>query len=322
MELNLLEKSEIRVENARLKDANLTDIARAVAGILSLAPDEVLVVDVREDHFVLDVLRKTVDAASIVAKEKRILDVLAEVPGVLLTPQSRIHSQGVLGLIALDEALASGVLERSFSMAEDVRRHIARRASVFASGFEVQRGMIEDTNTAYIVGVLEEHGFAARRGGILEDDDRSIASRLRQVAEDGFGLIITTGGVGAEDKDRTVEGILSLDPEAAVPWIVKYEKGTGRHVKEGVRIAVGKYGECLMVALPGPNDEVRAAMAELIAGLEEKAGGACLASRIAGRLRSVLLAKMAHRQGGASHHDESGSRDSAVHGAHGGREGV
>ena len=50
-------------------------------------------------------------------------------------------------------------------------------------------------------------------------------------------MIITTGGVGAEAKDRTIEATERLDPKTAVQWIVKYQK-QGRHVKEGVRIGV------------------------------------------------------------------------------------
>jgi hypothetical protein len=75
----------------------------------------------------------------------------------------------------------------------------------------------------------------------------------------GYGLVITTGGVGAEDKDFSVEAMTRIDPEAATPWIVKFEVGTGRHVKEGVRIGVGQCGLTTIVNLPGPHDEVVAA---------------------------------------------------------------
>ena len=127
-------------------------------------------------------------------------------------------------------------------MSDEIERTVLRRARVYATGFEVKKGMIEDTNSPYLLALLESQGYRAEFGGILEDDVHAIAHALRDAAERGFGLVITTGGVGAEDKDFSVEAVTRLDPEAATPWIVKFQAGTGRHLKEGVRIGVGQYG--------------------------------------------------------------------------------
>ena len=50
-ELNLLEKTELWVEGVRLDQANLTDMAGAVARTLCLPEDKVMVVDVRPGPF-------------------------------------------------------------------------------------------------------------------------------------------------------------------------------------------------------------------------------------------------------------------------------
>ncbi len=81
---------------------------------------------------------------------------------------------------------------------------------------------------------------------------------------------------------------MEVDRDAAAPYICHYEGGTGRHVKDGVRIAVGEYNGALIVALPGPNDEVRASLEPLARGLKAGADKAVLAEAIAERLRSVL----------------------------------
>lgn len=60
MALNLLEKTELWVNEITLENANLTDMARAVAGVLGLPEKEVLVVDVRPRHITFDVLSKEV----------------------------------------------------------------------------------------------------------------------------------------------------------------------------------------------------------------------------------------------------------------------
>ncbi|MGE5485675.1 MAG: molybdopterin-binding protein [Ignavibacteriales bacterium] len=296
-ELNLLQKTEIWVHDVRLQGADLGAVAAATAGVLGFKPDEVLVVDVREDHLVLDVLKKTVIAENIVAREQDLLAALRKIPGVTLGNDISVHAEGILGLISIDPEQAPKILARSASMASKIRTNVARRARVFASGFEVKRRMIRDTNTPYIVEALRDRGYYVVEGGILDDDETAIANRFIEAAGEGFGLVISTGGVGAEDKDRTIEGLTAVDRHAATPWVVRYEKGTGRHVKEGVRVGVGSYGATLIVALPGPNDEVRESVDELLVCLEAGAGKEQIASRIARRLAAVLTGKA-----GTCHH--------------------
>ena len=295
-ELNLLEKTELWVTSASLRGADLGDVAAAAAKVLGLDRREVLVVDVREDHFVLDILRKTVRAEDVVAKERELLSAIGAVDGVLLSPDASVHAEGVLGLISLEPARARELLDRTGQMVAEIRQKMKRRCIVFASGFEVKGGMIRDTNTPYIVAILESRGFSVTAGGVLDYDEESIARRLGEAAESGFGLVITTGGVGAEDKDRTVEGITLLDPKASTPWVVKYRRGTGRHAKEGVRIAVAEYGSTAIVALPGPTDEVRVCLDELLACLEdEDRDGSEWKERTAGRIAARLAASIARR---------------------------
>ena len=102
---------------------------------------------------------------------------------------------------------------------------------------------------------------------MLKDDLDLFAGKLRRAMDGGYGVLITTGGVGAENKDFSVEAILRLDPAAAAPYIAKFKVGEGRHRKEGIRIAVGQVGFTTLVALPGPNDEVALCAYCLIEGI-------------------------------------------------------
>jgi molybdenum cofactor synthesis domain-containing protein len=294
-EFDLLEKTELRIEHISLQGANLTDVAAAVAEVLGLPRDEVLVTDALDDVVTIDILRKSVDAYGLVGKQGRLLDRLSGLPGVGISEETSICSEGMLGWIALDEVEATEALQRSEQMAAEIRQRIAKRAIVFSTGFEVSSGQIEDTNTPTISARLEAEGFSVTRGPTLEDDHVYIAGQLRQAIESGgFGVVITTGGVGAEAKDHTIEAVMSLDPEAATPYISKFEKGTGRHAKDGVRIGVGEVAGALIVALPGPNDEVKVSLEILLAGLASNVDKHDLAEQIAKRLRDILRAKMAH----------------------------
>jgi len=296
---NLLEKTELWIERISLQDADLNEIASTVADTLGMEHSEVLVTDVQDHHVTIDILRQTVDPRLVVGKQEELLQGLARLPGVNITEETSIHSNGMLGWIAFDRDAATEALGRSEQMVEEIRLKLSRRAIVFSTGHEVATGQIKDTNTPAIAETLEAEGYIVKRGPTLKDDKVLIAGNLRQaVYDDGYALVITTGGVGAEDKDHTVEAVLSLDPEAATPYICTFEKGKGRHAKDGVRIGVGRVEDALIVALPGPNDEVRMSMEVLVKGLGSRPDKYALAEEIAAGLRDKLREKMKHRPHG------------------------
>jgi molybdenum cofactor synthesis domain-containing protein len=304
MELNLLKKTELRITNIALTNANLNVIAQAVAEVLGLPHDKVLVIDVRTDHICLDLLEKTLDMHQVVGKEQAILDRLKTIQGLHLTEETRVDSAGIMGLIGADDLEAEAVIEATTRMTNEIERNVLSRALIFSTGFEVKQGMIEDTNSPFLLQFLKELGYRAEFGGILDDDISAIRYQLSDAADRGIGLVMTTGGVGAEDKDFTVEAITTLDREAATPWLAKFEKGTGRHVKEGIRIGVGQVGLTTYVALPGPHDEVVAAAGSFknLCHAGKRIDKMGLANAIAHILREKLRGKHMGNHYSSHHH--------------------
>ncbi|MFO7560353.1 MAG: molybdopterin-binding protein, partial [Desulfobacterales bacterium] len=248
---NLLEKTELRINGIKLKNANLNDIAKAVADSLGLISTDVLVTDYQHNVLTVDLLQKNIDAHRIVGKKEPLLKNISFIKGVQLMPEASVESNGMLGWIALEEKEARAALLRSEKIAWEIQQKISKRAIIFSTGLEIAGGQVEDTNTPMISARLEKEGYKVTCGPTLRDDAVFIAARLYQAAEsEGYGLIITTGGVGAEGKDHTVEAVIRLDPDAATPYICKFEKGTGRHVKDGVKIAVGWVAGARIVSLP------------------------------------------------------------------------
>lgn len=139
------------------------------------------------------------------------------------------------------------------------------------------------------VTLLADLGYRVTRGKTLEDSLNQVIGALRNAADMGYGLVITTGGVGAEDKDHLVEAILTLDPKAAAPYIVHYAPGHGRHKKDGVRIAVGSLDWTTVIALPGPHDEVKLVAPVLEQGLTEQWDKTSLAEKLSLPLRAKLV---------------------------------
>jgi hypothetical protein len=127
----------------------------------------------------------------------------------------------------------------------------------------------------------------------LRDDRELIEGALRSaVLDEGYGLVVTTGGVGAETKDCTIEALQGVDRAAATPYICRFEKGHGRHAKDGVRIGAGRAGTGILLSLPGPNDEVELGIDAALGLLTQQADPDAIAGAVADVLRERLSEKM------------------------------
>lgn len=298
MDLNLLEKTEIRVQNVIMKAVNLTSIAEVVASILALPREKVLVIDVRKDHFCLDILEKTISMEQITGKEQELLSRLKNIEGLSLCDDTYIDARGIMGLINCDKIEAKEVIDKTQTIRSEVEKNILSRALVYSTGFEVLQQMIKDTNSPYLINLLDGLGYRTEFGGTIEDSKGILKQKLFEAIDRGFGLVITTGGVGAEDKDFSVEALTAVAPDALTPYIVQFEQGTGRHIKGGVRIGVGKVGMTTIINLPGPHDEV-VTVGEVIERY-------CCCQRIdtvglANELAQVLREKLKHKKWGLCH---------------------
>ncbi|MFI8975280.1 molybdopterin-binding protein [Nocardia asteroides] len=288
-EWDLLEKTEIRIERIGLDGVNLNDVATLVADELGVPHADVLVIDARDDLLALDILRQTIDARQLAGRGQSLIAALGQLPGVKVSDRTTLCSEGVLGWLSGDREQTLEALERSNEIVAEIQRTITSRAVVYSTGPEVIKGQIEDTNKPWIMNELSEAGFRVSEGQNLPDDIETMAGVFREAGEElGYGLVVTTGGVGAEGKDGTVEALLTVDPNAATPYLFHVEQGHGRHAKPGVRIGVGTIGSALVVNLPGPHSEATLGTAALIRALRKSREPVAVAAEIADALRSRL----------------------------------
>ncbi|SIS94323.1 molybdopterin-binding protein [Alicyclobacillus vulcanalis] len=256
MEYNLLRKTEMRVRGVHLNECHLGELAGAIAKCLGLPHDRVITIDVREREIAFDLLLHEIPAEMVVGREQALLSALSAVPGVTLDADASVSADGVLGLIALPEEMRESVLHASARMGDEVANRVRRRALVFPTGYEVRQGLIEDTNTPYLMRELEQMGYRVSQGEVLPDDLDAVIGAFYRAIEDGYGLVITTGGVGAEAKDVNVEAMEAVCEEVFAPYIVRFTQVHHRHQKPGIRVGVGQSGVTKVINLPGPHDEV------------------------------------------------------------------
>ncbi|BEV01164.1 molybdopterin-binding protein [Novosphingobium olei] len=286
--VQLLDKSEIWLHGVSLDKANLPAIAAAVAGVLGLPGDKVFVTDVRPALVVLDILSPRVNLEDVTGRQADLLAAVAQVPGVSVAADASVHSEGILGVIGTPREEVEGYLAGVRKLERQIADYAARRVAVVSTGSEVLAGEIEDTNFAAIREAMTAEGFEVEFGGIAGDSEREIAGLVARLSGEGFGVIVTTGGVGAEDKDHTIEALEQLDRKIATAVLAMYSKGHGRHVKDSVRIAIARIGWSLVFALPGPTHEVKLALPVILRGLADKTDPDDLVEAIARPLRATL----------------------------------
>src|SRR6478752_10199841 len=85
----------------------------------------------------------------------------------------------------------------------------APRAALLAIGDEVLRGEISNTNAAFIAERLFESGYELAEQVVVSDDPQSIRTALVRLRAE-VDLIVSTGGLGPTEDDRTVDAVAEL----------------------------------------------------------------------------------------------------------------
>jgi hypothetical protein len=169
-EYDLLRKTELRVENILLQNADLNEMAARIADTLKIDRKYILVTDVQKTTLTFDILRETVNANDILGKKVELLESLATVPGVSISDKTVFSSDGMLSWIAHNGKRARSALRHSKRISKDILQRLSKRAIVFSSGLEVASGQVKDTNTPNIRDRLKAEGYSVTVGPTLKDD--------------------------------------------------------------------------------------------------------------------------------------------------------
>ena len=160
---------------------------------------------------------------------------------------------------------------------DDAVEYISKslRVAVVTISDRASRGEYEDLSGPEIVKQIKGY-FSDKPWKILfhnlivSDDSENLMHELKIVSQNGFDVIITTGGTGIGSRDNTPEVVRSLiDKE--IPSVMEYIR-----IKYGAKIpnallsrsVAGTIGQTLIYALPGSVKAVKEYIAEILPTLQ------------------------------------------------------
>src|SRR5436190_24348006 len=94
------------------------------------------------------------------------------------------------------------------------------RALVLTISDSASAGKRDDLSGPEAMRILQDAGFDVAPGEILPDERPQIESRLRSASEQGFQLVVTSGGTGLSPRDVTPEATLAV-VDRLVPGIAE-----------------------------------------------------------------------------------------------------
>lgn len=133
------------------------------------------------------------------------------------------------------------------------------RAAVVTVSDGVTLGTRTDESGDVAETLLEAAGFAVAERSVVPDERAEIESRLRELADRGLALVVTTGGTGFGPRDVTPEATRAvLDREA--PGLAELMRAAGlakTPMAALSRAIAGSLGSTLILNLPGSPKGVR-----------------------------------------------------------------
>jgi molybdenum cofactor synthesis domain-containing protein len=128
------------------------------------------------------------------------------------------------------------------------------QAAILTISDKASQGRREDTAGPSLVAALEKAGISVAARDVVPDEPELIAAALKRYAdEQGYALVLTSGGTGLSPRDNTPEATLSI-AERLVPGLAEAMRAEGlKHTPH----AMLSRGVCvirrqtLIVNLPG-----------------------------------------------------------------------
>jgi molybdopterin adenylyltransferase len=137
------------------------------------------------------------------------------------------------------------------------------RALILTISDTAAAGKREDLSGPEASRILTEAGFEVAAVEILPDERSEIESRLRRASDEGFRLVVTSGGTGLSPRDTTPEATLAVI-DRNVPGIAELMRLESLKITPRAalsRAVTGIRQSTLIINLPGSVKGVRECLA-------------------------------------------------------------
>ncbi|MHB8896104.1 MAG: MogA/MoaB family molybdenum cofactor biosynthesis protein [Candidatus Geothermincolia bacterium] len=129
----------------------------------------------------------------------------------------------------------------------------AHRAAVITVSDKGAAGEREDLSGKVVREILEGAGIAVERAEIVPDEAGALSELMVEICDEGFDLIVTTGGTGLSPRDVTPEATLAVI-EKEIPGMAEAMRAESLKVTSHAMISravCGLRGTTLIINLPG-----------------------------------------------------------------------
>ncbi|WP_240312787.1 bifunctional molybdenum cofactor biosynthesis protein MoaC/MoaB [Flavihumibacter solisilvae] len=152
----------------------------------------------------------------------------------------------VIGEIKLQQK-KGGKSDRAFAPGVTIR------TAVVVCSDSVAAGDAEDISGKTAMALLEEYSIPATHYSVIADDPQAITSTCEKLVNDGYNLVLLSGGTGAGPRDITPETVSAII-DRPMPGIMEHARSYGQSYTPYSMLSrgiAGFAGNTLLITLPG-----------------------------------------------------------------------